>query len=112
VAAEQPQTIYWHRDLPPIDAEIMGAHIVEATSTRVPGTLAHGDEPWNRCFEDLMTQTRKRLEQEIVRLGGGYAHVLDESINVQHDEAKGEAWLHGRFTYVLYRRPFLVRLAS
>jgi hypothetical protein len=109
--ADSPQVIYWHRDLPPIDAEIMGEHVVEATSLRVPGTLAHGDELWIRCHEDLMAHTRKRLEQEVVRLGGNYAHVLDESLDAHHDEAKGDAWLHGRFTYVLYRRPFVVRRA-
>jgi hypothetical protein len=34
-----------------------------------------------------------------------YAHVLDESIDSRHDGATGEAWLQGRFTYMLYRRP-------
>jgi hypothetical protein len=28
--------IYWHRELPPVDAEPVGEHIVEATSNRVP----------------------------------------------------------------------------
>jgi hypothetical protein len=45
---------YWHRDLPPADAEPMGEHTVEATSKRVPGTIAHQDELWNQCYEDLM----------------------------------------------------------
>jgi hypothetical protein len=40
-----------------------------------------------------------------VRLGGHYAHVLDESIDSRHDGVTSEAWLHGRFTYMLYRRP-------
>jgi len=43
-----------------------------------------------------MDQAVMRLEEEICRLGGHYAHVLDESIE------KGEAWLHGRFTYMLF----------
>jgi len=103
--------IYWHRDLPPIDALIMGEHTVEAASARVPGTLAHGDELWNACLDDLMAATRTRLEHEVARLGGDYAHVLDESIEPRHDEAKGEAWLRGRFTYVLYRRPLPLRRA-
>lgn len=96
--------IFWHRELPPFDAEAMGEHIVEATSKRVPGTITHRDELWNRCHEDLMAQARARLEQEVVRLGGNYAHVLDESIDSRHDDVAGEAWLHGRFTYMLYRR--------
>jgi hypothetical protein len=29
--------------------------------------------------------------------------VLDESIDNRRDEATGEAWLHGLFTYALYR---------
>jgi hypothetical protein len=30
--------------------------------------------------------------------------VLDESIDSRHDAVTNEAWLRGRFTYVLYRR--------
>jgi hypothetical protein len=45
------------------------------------------------------------LIQEIARLGGDYAHVHDESIVPKHDAASGESWLHGRFTYILYRHP-------
>ena len=97
--------IYWHRELPPFDAEAMGEQVVEATSGRVPGTLAHRDELWDRCYEDLMVQARARLEQEVARLGGNYAHVLNESVDSRHDDATGEAWLHGRFTCMVYRRP-------
>lgn len=97
--------IYWHRELPPVDAEIVGEHILEATSTRVQGTLAHRDELWDRCYSNLLENTRDRFRQEIQRLGGDYAHVLEESIDPRHDDASGEAWLHGRFTYVLYKRP-------
>ena len=96
------QTIYWHRDLPPLDAELVGERTVEATSGRVPGTLMHRSELWDGCYEDLMAQTRIRLEQEIARMGGHYAHVFAESIDPRHDDAKGEAWLHGRFTYTLF----------
>jgi hypothetical protein len=96
--------IYWHRELPPADAEIVGEHTLEAVSVRVPGTLAHRDELWDRCYHDLKAQTTARLKQEIERLGGDYAHVLDEAIDTRHDYMTGEAWLHGRFTYVLLRR--------
>jgi hypothetical protein len=97
--------IFWHRELPPIDAELLGEHTVEATSVRVPGTLTHRDnEVWDRCYADLMTQASCRLEQEIARLGGHFAHVLEESLDSRHDDALGEAWLHGRFNYTLYRR--------
>jgi hypothetical protein len=97
--------IYWHRELPPFDAESMGEHIVEATSEHVPHTLAHRDELWQRCYEDLMAKARIRLEQEIDRLGGDYAHVLDEHVESRYDGVTGESWLHGRFCYMLYRQP-------
>lgn|SRR5262249_25382803 len=97
------KAIYWHRELPPLNAEALGEHTVEATSGRVHGTFLHGDERWDHCHKELMDSTRSRLEQEIVRLGGRYAHVLGESINSRHDDANGEAWLHGKFTYMLYR---------
>ena len=95
--------VYWHRELPPLEAEPLGEHVVEATSGRVPGTIAHRDELWDQCEKDLMSQTQTRLADEVTRLGGRYAHVLDESIDTRHDDSTGEAWLHGRFTYMLYR---------
>ena len=71
---EERGIIYWHRELPLVDAEWMGEYVLEATSGRVGG------------------------------LGGHYAHVLDESIDSKHDNASGDKRLQGRFTYVLYRR--------
>ena len=35
------KVVYWHRELPPLDAEVIGEHTLEATSMHVPGTLAH-----------------------------------------------------------------------
>ena len=52
-----------------------------------------------------MASTERRLIQEMVRLGGDYAHVHDEAIMPKHDAAAGNVWLHGRFGYTLYRRP-------
>ena len=97
--------VFWHRELPPLHADAIGEHIVEAASRHVPGTLAHRDEIWDQCYADLMAQARLRLAQEIDRLGGDFAHVLRESVDSRHDEARGEAWLRGRFTYMLYRLP-------
>jgi hypothetical protein len=97
------QQVYWHRELPPFDADIMGEQVLEATSGRVPGSLAHRDELWDRCYSDLLANTYERFTQEITRLGGRYAHVLDEHVDSRRDDAAGEAWLRGRFTYVLYR---------
>jgi hypothetical protein len=95
--------IYWHRELPPFDSEAIGEHVVEAASERVPGTLSHRDELWNQCYEDLMAEARIRLEQEVTRLGGKYARVLNEYVDSKHDPVAAEAWLHGRFSYMLYR---------
>jgi hypothetical protein len=50
-----------------------------------------------------MRVAEQRLQQEIPRLGGTCAHVLNESVDSRHDGATNEAWLHGRFTYVVYR---------
>jgi hypothetical protein len=102
-----PRIVYWHRDLPPLNAEMVGEHTVEATSSHVPGTLAHQSELWDRCYEDLIGQARVRLEQETARMGGTYAHVFAESIDTRHNDAIGDAWLHGCFTYMLYRQPEL-----
>jgi hypothetical protein len=101
VAAEK--TIYWHRELPPLDAEPMAEHTVEAASGRVAGTLSHRDELWDRCYAELMASVEARLAQEIARLGGRYAHVYEESLDTRHDDRTGEAWLRGRFSYMLFR---------
>jgi hypothetical protein len=50
-----------------------------------------------------MAETRRRLEQEVTRLEGRFAHVLDESIDSRHDDLTNESWLRGRFTYTLMR---------
>lgn len=103
VVEDNSKAIFWHRDLPPLDAQPIGEHTVEATSSRVPGTIAHRDELWTRCEDELMAQTRHRLAEEMTRLGGRYVHVREESIDTRHDDAAGEMWLHGRYTYTLYR---------
>jgi hypothetical protein len=51
-----------------------------------------------------MVNTEVRLGQEISRLGGHYAHVYEEAIEPRRDQAASEAWLHGRFSYMLYRQ--------
>ena len=101
---EPAKTIYWHRELPPLAAELMGEHTIEANSERVPGTIAHRDDLWDRCYQELMVNTEFRLAQEIARLGGHYAHVYDEAIEPRRNQAAAEAWLHGRFSYMLYRQ--------
>jgi len=97
------KVVYWHRELPPLEAELVGEHVVEADSSRIPGTIAHRDELWDQCYRDLMVRAETRLTQEVARLGGHFAHVHDEAIDPKHDDAAGEAWIHGRFSYMLYR---------
>ena len=97
--------IYWHRQLPPSDAQPVGAHVIEATSARVPGTLDHRDDMWDRCYRELMARATERLGQEVTRLGGDCARVLGEHIEPRRDDRTGEAWMYGRFEYALYRSP-------
>jgi hypothetical protein len=99
------KVVYWHRDLPPLRAEQVAEHTIEAVSGRVPGTLDQRDELWHRCYQELMINTENRLAQEVVRLHGDYAHVHGESISPKRDDVAGEAWLSGCFTYMVYRRP-------
>jgi mono/diheme cytochrome c family protein len=105
VVASARKVIYWHRELPPLGAEAIGEHVMEANSRRISGNLSHRDELWENCYADLMAQTGHRLEEEVLRLGGDFAHVLRESVASQHDDRTGESWLHGQFKYVLYRTP-------
>lgn len=100
----EQKIVYWHRELPPLGAELIADHTVEANSSRVPGTIARRDELWDRCYRELMATAESRLVQEIARLGGDIAHVHAEEIDPKHDATTGEAWLHGRFRYMMYRR--------
>lgn len=101
---QSQKIVFWHRELAPIDSELMAEHSVEANSSRVAGTLAHRNELWDQCYQELMTNAESRLVDEVTRLGGHFAHVNGESIGAKHDDTAGEAWLHGSFTYVLYRQ--------
>ena len=105
MGSSEAKIVFWHRQLPPLDADLVEEHTVEASSRRIPGTLAHRDDLWDQCYRELMANTEFRLAQEVTRLGGDFAHVHDEAIEPKQDEATGEAWLHGRFSYMLYRRP-------
>ena len=97
------QIVYWHRELPPLEAEPMSEHTVEADSPRVPDTLARRDELWKECPRGLIAAVQRRIGQEVSRLEGRFAHVLDERIEIKRDSVHSEAWLHGRYTYMLYR---------
>ena len=68
----EAKIVYWHRELPPLDADLVAEHTLEANSTRVPGTIAHRDELWDQCYRELMANAEKRL---VHRLAGKSAHV-------------------------------------
>lgn len=104
-AATGEKVVYWHRELPPLVAEPLGEHIVEADSLRVTGSLAHRGDLWDRCYQDLMARLDERVRQETHRLGGQYAHVLEETLDSRHDDRTGDVWLRGRLKYLLLRRP-------
>ena len=74
---EEHKIVYWHRERPPFSADLLAEHTIEAVSSRVPGTISHRNELWDRCYTELMANTHARLSQEIARLAGHYAHVLD-----------------------------------
>ena len=74
----------------PFDGEAIGNHVIEQSSRRVPGTLAHRDELWNQRSEDVMDRIRIfRAEEEIARLGDNYSSALAESLNSKHDAVNG-----------------------
>ena len=89
----EAKIVFWHRELPPLGADLVAEHTVEANSIRVPGTLAHRDELWDQCYRDLMAKAEDRLGQEVRRLGGHFAHVHHEAIEPKHDDVAGEAGL-------------------
>jgi len=74
-----------------LEAVAVDEHVIEAASAHVPGTLSHRDELWNQCYEQSMAWVCTRLEQEIARLGGNFAHVLAELVESQHDEPTNES---------------------
>src|SRR5689334_3086255 len=84
---------YWQRELPPLDAEPLGAHTVDANSVRVTGRLDRRGDLWDRCYRDLTTRVEERLRQEVRRLGGDCAHVLEEAVDSRSDARSGEVWL-------------------
>ena len=101
------KAVYWHRELPPCEAEPIGNHTIEATSGRVPQTLEYREKMWERCYRELMDRTRLRLAQEIVRLGADYAHVLKEEIAPRHDDTDRRRQIYARHPRRKRRRRLL-----
>ena len=64
-AASEPLVVYWQRQLPHFDAEMLGEHVLEATSGRVKSSLAHRDELWDQCYRELLSLPATSLAQEL-----------------------------------------------
>ena len=95
--------IYWHRDLPPLDADVVAEHVVEAASDKADYHFDRRDELWHDCAPSLRAHLVERLESELDRLGGAYAHVLEEDVTPHVDYANAQYWLIGRARYSLYK---------
>ncbi len=76
-----------------------------STTQRTSGSWAERDALWGRCYRSLTERAEARLAQEVARLGGSCAHVLDEQVTAKVDDATGAMWLIGVYRYVLYRHP-------
>ena len=100
-----PSIVYWRRELPPLSEQIEGEHEITADSARVHGAWGDRDALWSRCHDDLMSRARARIGDEVTRLGGSCAHVVDEVIAVRRDDGSGDFWLSGTFRYVMYVHP-------
>jgi hypothetical protein len=103
--APPEQRVYWHRELPPLSAEVESEHVVEAESQRVPNHFGDRDALWAPCYDDLKLAAERRIVQELERKGGWCARVADEDVHSRVNDAEGTYWLVGRFTYVQYNRP-------
>lgn len=99
------QVIYWRRELPPLSEQIEGEHEVEAESPHIHQEAGRRDAMWSASYGPLMEEAERRILQEVARLGGSCAHVVDEVITAKTDDASALFWLRGRFQYVMYRHP-------
>jgi hypothetical protein len=97
--------VYWRRELPPLSEQLEGEHEVASSSPRVHYEWAAPDAHWSACHAELLACARERITQEVARLGGSCAHVVDEVVRARRDEATQEFWLEGTFTFLLYRHP-------
>jgi hypothetical protein len=97
--------VYWRRDLPPMSEQIEGTHEVEAESPHIHYDFGRRAEMWAKCYGPLQLEAEERIRQEVLRLGGSCAHVVDEAIRSKTNDAEGLFWLRGRFRFVMYVHP-------
>lgn len=96
------QVVYWRRELPPLSEQIEGEHDLEAESPHLHYELGDRQLMWSKCYPLLLEQAESRIRQELTRLHGSCAHVVDEQITAKVDDAQSLFWLRGRFQFVMY----------
>jgi hypothetical protein len=99
------KVIYWRQELPPLSELIEGEHEIEAESPHVHYNLYDRSAMWTDCYRELAEVTEDRVRQEVERLGGSCAHILDEEVTGRTDDAAAMFWLRGRFRFLMYRHP-------
>ncbi|MEO8706020.1 MAG: hypothetical protein ABI867_38680 [Kofleriaceae bacterium] len=98
--------VYWRRELPPLSEQIEGEHEIEADSPAIHYDSGSARQLlWGACYPMLLDHAEARMVQEVVRLGGSCAHVVDEKITAKVDDASAMFSLHGRFRYVMFTHP-------
>jgi hypothetical protein len=53
----------------------------------------------------LITEAERVIGQEVARLGGSCAHVVEETIKSKIDDVARTFELRGAFRFILYRHP-------
>lgn len=96
------QRIFWYHELPPLSAQVLDTHVLEAQSDPIPWRFADRETLWAESQPSLDAAVRERLTQELDRLGAAYAHVVDEHIEEHTDPATATFELRGRYDYVAY----------
>jgi hypothetical protein len=99
------KVVYWRRELQPLSEQIEGEHEIEAESPHVHYDFGRREAMWGVCYGKLMEEAERRMVQEVQRLGGSCAHVLEEIVTARTDDAASLFWLRGRFRYVMYTHP-------
>ena len=61
--------IFWHADLPPLEAELVDEYRVIARSERIEYRFDRRTELWHRCVDSLRENLEHRIGQELDRMG-------------------------------------------
>lgn len=105
VQSGMAKIVYWRRELPPMSEQLEGEHEITATSDRVRTTWSEREVSWARCHDSLAAHAQDRITQEVRRLGGTCAHVLEEVVTSRRDDATEEFWLVGTYRFTMFVHP-------